>query len=447
MVSLYYQRIERGSHMKSADSRENLIEKIKSFLNNISPAKTKELETEIMHDAKIGMGDYLQLLSGRYPVEEMNDAQLFWVLSAISRISNRIGNVDDYFEPAEIGNYKFYDGSERKNKYNGTIIFENVQKLTENQYMFPLSVGDIKEMKEANRLQIVPELQRNYTKDKYGELKTKINKENAQEIANLIDNGEFFFNGIRFNLMDDGEADPPFFDEKNNTLTITSGTIIVPDGNHRSIACELATKHLDDKFGVFFTYLTATETRRVLNQEWTTVPIPKRHKEAMKLTIQNKIVDSIMRSHDADELYTKNIVKDSMELKRGNGFILYIEFADAISKYYDMGELKAKADQDELRDWLITFLNYLTKIMYNDFSNFKKIKKESWSVHYFSINYYIMLSSHLRGNLEWRDWLAKAIRDTDFVNPTILKYCKSGNKRGFLKFCREKEDEICTMLK
>ena len=142
--------------------------------------------------------------------------------------------------------------------YKNGIVFKHVQKLADNQYMFPLSVGEIKKLKNANKLQIIPELQRNYKKDKYGELKTKVNKKSAREIANLINNGEFFYNGIRFNLMDDGEADPPVYNEDNETLTITSGTIIVPDGNHRSIACELSTKHQDDKFGIFFTYLTST---------------------------------------------------------------------------------------------------------------------------------------------------------------------------------------------
>jgi hypothetical protein len=100
----------------------------------------------------------------------------------------------------------------------------------------------------------------------------------------------------------------------------------------------------------------------------------------MKMTVQNKIVDAIMRSHDADELYTKNIVKDGSEIRIGHGFILYTEFADSIAEYYDMGSLKTKADQDELRDWLITFMNYLTKIMYDDFSNYMKVKRNSWSV-------------------------------------------------------------------
>ena len=78
---------------------------------------------------------------------------------------------------------------------------------------------------------------------------------------------------------------------------------LIPDGNHRTIGCELANEHLDDSFGVFFTYLPTPETRKLLNQEWTTVPIPKAHREAMRPTVANKIVEAILRSPDIDPIY------------------------------------------------------------------------------------------------------------------------------------------------
>lgn len=434
--------------MKASDSRELLIGKIENFISTISPAKSKELEQEVMHDGKISTGDFFKMLSGRYPLEEASDAELYWITFAISNVSKRFGTVNDFFEDAEIANYKFYDGAtENSNKYSNGIVFKHVQKLAENQYLFPLSVGEIREMKNCNILQIIPELQRNHTKDKYGDLKTKVNKQTAQEISTLINNGEFFFNGIRFNLMDDGESDPPIYDEDAETLTVVNGTIIVPDGNHRSIACELATKHLDDKFGIFFTYLSAPKTRLVLNQEWTTVPIPKRHRDAMKPTPSNKVVDSIMRSHDADELYVKNIVKDGSEIRIGNGFILYIEFSDAISRYYDMSNMQMKADQDELRDWIITFMNYLTKLMKDDFMNFTKVRRKSWAVHYYAIHYFMMIGSKIKGNSEWRTILEKIIKETNFEDEDIRKYCVSNNRRKFYQYCKEKEEAICIMLK
>lgn len=90
---------------------------------------------------------------------------------------------------------------------------------------------------------------------------------------------------------------------------------------------------------------------------------------------------------------------------------------------------------------------YLPKIMYDDFSNYMKVKRNSWSVHFFAIHYYMMISSHLRGNLEWRKHLDRIISDTNFNDMTIRDYCVKNNRRGFHMFCKEKEETICTMLK
>ena len=68
-----------------------------------------------------------------------------------------------------------------------------------------------------------------------------------------------------------------------------------------------------------------------------------------------------MRSSDADEIYVKGIVKDGMELRANNGFILYIELATAISRYYDTDNLTFKAQQDELRG----LADYLHELSYN----------------------------------------------------------------------------------
>lgn len=431
--------------MKKSDSRECLIHDIEQYISGVSPAYMQKIEDEILHDGKISYGDLMKIVSGRYPLEEASDAELYWLLSAICRVSKKVKNPEEYFEEFEIKNYKFYDrGTEEKIGY--PLIFKDVVKLAENQYLFPCSVKEIKELKNANILQIIPELQRNHKKDKYGDLKTKVNKTTVQQIANLINGGNFYYNGIRFNLMDDGESDTPIFDEEKRTLTITNGTIIVPDGNHRAISCELANKHLDDRFGIFFTFLPASQTRLVLNQEWTTVPIPKNHREAMKPTISNKIVDAIMRSPDADEIYVKGIVKDGSEIRANNGFILYIELATAIAEYYDANSITIKADQDELRDWLITYMNYLTKLLQEDFVNYKKVKRDRWSVHYLAWRYYIMISKHIKGTLDWRDKLKYIIENTDFSDQSIRDFFVTNNRRKVYEFCREKEAEICTIL-
>lgn len=431
--------------MKDVNSREKLVELISNYIKSTNPKNLEKIDDEIRHDNRIQYGDYMRILSGRAEVSQLSDAELYWLASAVMRTNKRLGTVEDYFEEAEIRNAKAYTADEKAEmKY--PLVFSDCFELAEGQYCFPLTVGDIKALKSARMLQIIPELQRNHKKDKYGDLKTKVDKKTAQDIAGLIDSGNFFFNAVRFNLMEDEDSVAPVYDEETHTLTITGGTIIVPDGNHRTISCELATKHLNDKFVVLFTYLSAVKARTLLNQEWTQVPIPKQHKEAMKPTVSNKILDAILRSPEIDEIIPNNTVKVGEEIRTNDGFILYIELSKAIEDNYNTQEIKTKAEQDEIRDWLISFMNKLVQIMHDDFSHFADVKRKSWSVSTLVWKYYIMLSRVLRGRENWRDELTEILENTDFYDAEIKTAFSEYNRRKINAFVKEKEDEICTML-
>ena len=432
--------------MKDVDSRDQLISALNKFIDSLSPDNLKKLEEEIRHDEKIGYSKFVSLYSGRSSIDELEDAELYWLIFAVSKVSKRAGKPEDYFENAEIKNYKYYL-PEKDKALERPLVFKNAVRLANNQYMFPCSIKDIKRLKDANILQIVPELQRNSTKNKYNELKTKVNRQNAQQIADLIDKGEFFYNAVRFNLMDDGESDQPVYDEETLTLAIYDGTIIVPDGNHRTIGCELATSHLDDKFCVLFTFLNAEDTRSLLNQEWTTVPIPKKHKESMKQTYSNLIVDGIIRSADADPVYKKEIVRDGNETRAGHGFILYSELADAINIYYDANNLEPQQKRNELKDWLISFLNVLTENLFDDFKNYKKYRRKRWSICPMTIYFYIMISKVVRENKDgWKEEVKQIISSYDFSDEGIRKLFASNNKRNIYSYCKEQEAKICLML-
>lgn len=431
--------------MKEAESREQLVSVLDKFIRSLSPENDKRLNEEIRHDERIEYGKFLSLCSGRIQVDELSDPELFWLISAVSKVSKRTGVPEDYFEVGEIKNYKLYV-PESENIIERPIVFEKAVRLANNQWMFPCSVRMIQRLKAANILQVDPNIQRNTTKNKYNELQTKVNRKNAQQIANLIDDGKFFYNAIRFNLMDDGESDNPVYDEAGMTLTIYDGTIIVPDGNHRTIGCELAKKNLDDQFCVLFTYLDARDARALLNQEWTQVPIPKSHKEAMKQTFSNEIVEGIIRSEDADPLYSREIVKDGTETIYAHGFIMFTVFANAINEYYNADSIELKTERDELKKWLIDYLNFLTTLLYDDFKNYKKYKKTKWSVQPSAFKFFVMISKQVEGKENWKELVREIISLYDFNDLEIRKMFVSWNKREISHYINEQEASICTMI-
>jgi len=431
--------------VKEAGSRSQLISKLDKFIKNLSPDYDKKLEEEIRHDARIELGKFYSLRSGRASVEELSDPELFWLISAASRVSKRIGKPEDFFEDGEITRHKLFVPEDEKT-VERPLVFKKAVELAKNQWMFPLSVREIQRLKAANILHVDPNLQRNTIRSRYDELQTKVNRKTAKQIADLIDEGKFFYNAIRFNLMDDGESDEPVYDESRMLLTIYDGTIIVPDGNHRTIGCELAKRHLEDQFCVLFTYLDARDSRTLLNQEWTTVPIPKKHKEAMKQTFSNEIVDGIIRSEMADTIYSRRISKDGYETKAGHGFILYTELANAINDYYDADNLEPKSKRDELRDWLISYLNFLTELLFDDFKNYVKSRKTRWIAQSSACRFYIMISKYVRDSEDWKEEVRKIIDSYDFNDSAIRDIFVSPNKRAIRSYIKEQEEKVCIML-
>lgn len=431
--------------MKGENSRIILIEKLDSFIKNLSPDKANKLELEIRHDKVIDFAKFLSIKIGRTTIESLSDPELFWLLNAAAKVSATVGKIEDYFEAGEVKSYKYYVPAE-KEEVKFPLVFKEAFRLAENQYAFPLSVRDIKRLKEANILQVIPDLQRNSTKNKYNELVVKVNTNSAKEIGERITEGKFFFNAVRFNLMDDGEADTPVFDETSRTLTVYNGMIIVPDGNHRTIGAELATNHLDDRFVVLFTFLSAYDSRAVINQEWTTVPIPRKHRESMKQNFPNEIVDNIMRSNDADPIYSKEIMRDGNETKNGRGFLIYSELADAINLYYQVDKMETKNRRTELSEWIIRFMNHVTEELLEDFKNYKKVRRTSWAVSPIACYYYMMLSKLVYGDENWRSEVSAVLKQCNFKDPEAKKLLSSQNKRRIFEFIKGEEEKACTIL-
>ena len=67
-------------------------------------------------------------------------------------------------------------------------------------------------------------------------------------------------------------------------------------------------------------------------------------------------------------------------------------------------------------------MNYLTMLLHDDFMNYKKAKRTSWSVHYMAWHYYIMISRYIKGDDNWREELKRIIAETDFSDQEIREF-------------------------
>lgn len=395
----------------------------------------EKIEEELTSFGKYGLLQYKNIVNGITPIADLNTAELYWFIESAAKYLDNVKQTSAYFDEAEIQNAKFYVNKVIK-EIKFPIIFENVENLVpyENkQFGFFLTVKHLSIMKSNGLLEVIPELQRDSKKDKYGDLKTKVNKKRASNIKTAIEKGDYYYDQIKINLMNDENASFEYNPDAR-TLTIISGTMIIPDGNHRTIGCELTdlnNVNAENKYAVAFTFLTPMETKELLAQTWNMEPISGRQKTSMKITNSNLILDAVLRNPDADPIYVKAIVRGELGPHMQNGFILYDVLSKSIDKYYNTVAIETQDERIEIAQWFVQFFNRLTAILIEDFKNYQTVSREKWTVEPYAFVGYVILSKYLWGQVGWRDKLKSILDSIDFNtgnSPIINKTAKSNFK-------------------
>lgn len=406
--------------MKYADSLYKLRKTISEKGFHISNETLNNLRIRCVDDKKFTYAEIVGITAGNIPIESLSEQQLFWLLEYSGEYIKGLGKAEDYFTNFEIQSYKYYKSEELQKKIY-PITFHNVTPMTLElgsdcrQFSFYLTVEDIMKYKEDLIFQVKPELQRDGRRNRYDHLKTKVNPKRIREIAKLIENGEFFYNSISLNLMDDDEA-RWFYN--GNDIVIEKGTLIILDGNHRALACEIVERnnvHKHDLFNILLTILSPEYAKRKISQEWNTETVNKTQQRYMQPTAANSIVDAIKRNADLDDIIKENIVTTGYQVNYGEGFIIYSILSDAIEKYYNTKDIISKYEQQKIVRWLVEFFNVIAHIFHKDFSNFNKIKKNKWNVSPYAFVGFVFLSHYLMNNQDWEKELLFILDKIDFT--------------------------------
>ncbi len=369
---------------------------------------------------KLSRVEATNIENGTINLDTVDDQKLFWILKNSIPVIPKLGKMEDYFTELELRNYEYFEVDDQT-KVSYPLKFENVENLKPNeivskQYGFYLTVKEIKRLHSAGILQVIPELQRGGVKNAYDELKTKVNKSRVAQIAERISEGEYFFNSISFNLINDDNA---IWDYDGSKLYIEKGLIIVPDGNHRAFACESIPDndpHMDDKFHVLFTVLTPAETKKKIAQEWNTEPISKSQKEYMVINNSNRILDMVLRDDDLDDLIKKNIATSSDKRLVKSSIYVYSDISKAIQKYYNGNKISTREEQRELSDWLVMVFNRVAFLFGDDLKNASTLRRKKWNLLPYAMYGFIYLSKELYKKPNWKTIFDQCIRSIDFSN-------------------------------
>ncbi|MEF9984528.1 MAG: hypothetical protein RR847_04875 [Bacilli bacterium] len=422
-------------------NKEQIIDRFKGiFINSTDKKFILNLQDYIVSHNIMSIVNYKTVTKSPnkflelYQDEELI-AIMFKFIEGIEHINPRILKIADCFNVAEINKYKYFvpEVFDVKKLH----IFKNVYpKLNNNkQFSFLLSVEDIAMLSRYGVIRVDANFQRQSRLIRNEITNTimrqiQCNPGRVETIANLLADNKYYFDEIRFNLMDE-EDSVLSYNSEDNTL-YWEGDCVIPDGNHRRLACEkayfdhpeLKEMFRNQKFSVSFTYLTTDELKRMIEQIWDIEPIRKQQKSAMKTNNSNKIIDSILRSNNADDILKNGIVNTGIEIRAYQGFIIKSILAEAIEDSYNIDDtVLAKNKQIELSEWITEFYNYIIELWVDDLSDLKTVRKNTWKSSAYLPFGLMLLSKEVRGKQNWKEITKSIIEKIDWdKSAAILKH-------------------------
>ncbi len=414
-------------------SLSEIVKKLNEILFNTSDEKfINKLSKEIKQRGEIEFTNYKRIQRNPEIIKDLFDSKerlskIYKFLKTIQDIDSKKISVLNYFTETEIKNYNnvVFDVFD-ENQYK---TFKNVFRKAHNQYSLLLSVEDIALLSSSNLIRVDTNYQRQskYKVDKVTNqvLKTiYVNYSRVDEICQLIIDNKYYFDELKINLMN--ETDSKLVYSEEDLSLSWDGDMVVPDGNHRRLACvkayeahpELREQFKNQKFNISLTYLTPRELKTLISQTWNTEPIAKRQKEMMKQKKARDIFDEILRSNDIEQIFLDKLTNTR------NGFVsnkkIFIEdyLVQKIEECYNSETIKLKVEVKRIADWLVEFFNYVIEIWIDDIENYNDVIKMSWKFHPTIICGLTEISKYLFDKLEYNNynWKQKTVDILDSID-------------------------------
>lgn len=403
------------------ENREILEVNIEQIINEnennkkfITLAKTKIM------DKGVSAGEFAEIWNHVIPMQDISIVMLYIFTQALYSITQN-GKIkpEKYFTPTEIKDGRNIKIENREEPVEYPIVFKNVLKGREDQYLFFLPIGEVKKLYDSQLISYNFETQREprltYNK-KDDEIIKSINivASSVKEISESLTEGSFITNTITLNLLADGTD---HFTYDKGVLTIEAGQINVLDGFHRIMGMITAAsnnENIDYITEVRFTNFTIAKAKRFIVQEDKRNKINKRyiHTNLDTNKIGSKVVN---RLNESESDIKGKITHDAKLVKLGKAYTLGSIMSDCIDAYYD---IKTNYDVQTVTDWLGEFFDIIIGLQYNEFSNIIESRERSVITLPATFAYYIACSKLAYDNgktkAERRSIVEKMLERTDF---------------------------------
>lgn len=332
-----------------------------------------EIYINTINEGKITNVDLQNLMNKPELLRSVSDIVLAWLYEPLLQSFDRLKPLDYYFTKEEI--IEAHGTVSGRKKANFPIRFPILAKLRSNSYLSCLSIQEILSLKESGVIKWKDKMQRETVITKVGDSLVshiKYDDDRAREIGKCMLDGDFYPNAFRWHILPiDCE-----YNVTNDSIILKSGYIAEIDGQHRDKGSEYALAQNPDiemNIPIVFTIGNMSMAQAIINQDEKRAPIDENVVESYKQTSGNRIVKSVIASEDLDPVYKFADTKQG--LKAGSGFVLISEFGKSVEKYYCQQKLSRLAE-NSVSDWLVCFLNNLSDILQNEFSNYRELQNQ-----------------------------------------------------------------------
>lgn len=351
----------------------------------------------------IPLGDSVDILNGKIPLESMSDDTLFKVTNVLYELNKTNEgiinaedlNVDLFFTQINKDNF---DRPLEDKKIDGNIYIDNWLLVNKDQYVCVFTIEQIWELRNIRRIKYNERTQRQVTikLSKGVEVKSVTLVEDSRiSIHGLMEKNEFISDDLTFNVNLD-LYDPPYVNKAGQLVIPEKSVVDIIDGFHRYL--EMCSVKDDNPNWSFNTIVNVV----VFSEE-------KANRYIWQKDKKNHLSDAQATKLDKSNL--NNLVID--RLKESSNFYL----------------------RDQIDDDLYVVISKIITTLFN-------IKKTTEA---FPI--YQNLEKNINSLIEHNNLLDRQFKKEDwFVFLCVTKYCMENNK-DFLSIVENFTDDIISKLK
>ena len=324
--------------------REELIVVMRKQFDRVALDKERRDEIALWIQKHFDMGiDYtMDLISDRLSLYQISDNELFYLAKGLEEYG-RVVKVDNYFDKKEIDKY-----SETKYEIAGInypIVINCVEVHKDKQWVGATDSDLFMELRKVNKIRYNKDKQRTRKTIIKGEdviFKTDINERSINQIAKLMEKGEYIPDDITLDIPDDS-ADNFHYDEERGALIIEDiDHFDITDGYHRYLAmCKCKDRNPD------FTYPMEIRITHFSLQRSQQFIYQKDQKNKMKVTNSNSM-DTNRASNDVVNRLNErgNGFALAGQIQRGGGTVDFAALSDIIEYYWFKGTKKEFSNKD-----------------------------------------------------------------------------------------------------